>query len=362
MSKVYFLHLSDLHLARDSNVIGLYDQLKVYNQLKKPYGIYTTYDKDKLVSLTDLLTNDLFYADFILMTGDISSSSSKEDILFSRSLIEDDMSKNSMQDTSLLKNNIIKNFISKTFNTATYNNLSPSNILHLYRLSLEAPVPMEKIRHPHIILLPGNHDKLRYSKHTPITLHFKKELNFNLSFSKFWDPIGNLKRLEFETLEVTNIRKKLLFIKIDCTLDDYYVYIKDIGKGNFFDKLSEELEEKLSKINLDKYHPFVMLHYLPVKINNEALLLENYKKLLKILNKFKISHVFCGHTHKDKYHKYRDKVNIYCSSSTLSTGKAEDSRINLFCFDTNTNKISVNKKFYWNGKDFIEAKNFKQYS
>ena len=312
-----FLHISDLHLSHKDNEIGFLEILEYYNSNNQndELGIFTTYDSSKLDSLAKIIIEIGSQIDFIIITGDISSTSREKDLIVSSQIITSTIEKIYDEDNNSL------------------------------------------IPHPNIVMLPGNHDRLCIIKQSIPKLSMATNLNFETYFNTYWNPShSQTKKIHYEAFKI-NEEKKVLFIKIDFSFTRDFVNICNIGKGNATQDILDELEQGLSKISQDNsLIPFIMLHYSPLYDTSKDLILINRKKFITLLEKYKIKYLFCGHTHSNEFKNY-NSVKVICSSSTLSSGNNK-SRINILSYDLNTDVVEVEESYYWRKNKYKFLKNF----
>jgi len=344
MSITRFMHISDLHIAEKSNKYGLNDILKIFTKSTKEdkLGLYTSHDILKLESLVDILTKDTNYIDFIIITGDIATSASSKDLIFSSKLISNDVKLNPYED--------IDYDIDFDVDISKITREEDLNLLKKVKVSLKKSIILS---HSNIILLPGNHDRNYADESTLFTSFFYTNDDFSIHFNKYWNPkIKITNRIHTQLININNSEKKLIFIKIDCSLDKSIMPFTEVGTGEFSHEIQSDLENVLLNIsnneNFENFIPIILIHYLPIESVNWSLALSRWDKLISLLHTYNIKHLFCGHTHFDKNYKVKG-INLYCSSSTLST-KDNKSRVNIFQYDSLNDEIKIDKHYYWEKK------------
>lgn len=343
-----FMHISDLHIAEKSNRYGLNDILKIFTKTTKKdkLGLFTTHDVLKLESVVDILTNyyklNNNYIDFVIITGDIATSASSKDLIFSSRLISNNVKVNPYEHIDI--------DIDFDVDISSITKEEDLNLLEKVKDGLKKSIILS---HSNILLLPGNHDRNYADKSTFLTSHFYTNDDFSHHFNKYWKPkIKTTNRIHTQLLNVNNSSKKLVFIKVDCSLDKAMMPYTEVGIGEFSLDIESDLEKVLQNISTDKDFenlvPIILIHYLPERSVNWSLALSRWNKLISLLCKFNIKHLFCGHTHFNK--KYEIKgINVHCSSSTLST-KDKKSRINIFQYDSSNDEVKIESHYYWEKK------------
>lgn len=313
MSKNFsFCHISDLHLSIEANQQSIKDfsnwfKCKKNNDTKK-IGRFTTYERVKLEALSRLLYIHRNEFDFILITGDISSSASKEDLNTAFNFISSEKEYESW----ILKG---ANFYENTF----------------------------FIGHKSIILLPGNHDRIDYSGN----MSFKHSDEFNNVFNKFWTPSTPSGRISSKNIYITEIEESIVVLKIDFSLRKERFHNLKIGEGYVEDDILVDLEKILSFFQEKKIFYILALHYPPMSQQISTLLkLQNEEKFINLLQKYNVPYIFSGHSHIEE-HSIIPNTNIinYCSDS--STSFCENSNINIFTIDLENNKIINKRTFEW---------------
>jgi len=347
MSIVRFIHISDLHIAKRSNTYGLNDILKIFtktNNMDK-LGIHTSHDILKLNSLNEIIIKNEEHIDFLLITGDIATSSSTLDLELSSNLISNNINKDIYSDIGS---------VSALEVDMTKLSSDECNLLSKVNKSINKSTI---ITHKNIIMLPGNHDRIYTDESFFLTSCFYTNNKFSNYFNSFWNPkFSTTKRIHSQFINIKNSDKKLLFIKVDCNHDKAIIPLPDIGTREFSLTIESDLRTILTKglkkdISKSKnYIPIISLHYLPTRNVHWSLSLRRWDNLIKLLNEFGIKYLFCGHTHLEK--AYQEKgVNIFCSSSTLST-KDKNSRVNVFKYDADLDEMKIDKHYYWEKKFF----------
>jgi len=344
MSITRFMHISDLHIAERSNIYGLNDILQFFEKSNKEdkLGLHTSHDILKLESLVELLTLDKQHIDFLIITGDIATSSASNNLSLSSKLISDDV--------TLIPYGNIDNDVTFDVNESKITNDDDFVLLEKVKNSLKKSIILS---HSNIILLPGNHDRIYADQSTFYTSLFYTNDDFSSYFNKYWNPKQNItKRIHSQFVNINNSKKKLLFIKVDCSLDKAIVSSFDVGIGEFSLDIESDLRNLLFNIfkdeNIENFVPMVLLHYLPIKSVNWKLALSRWNNLIILLNQFGIKYLFCGHTHLNQEYKVKG-INVYCSSSTLAT-KNNKTRVNIFQYDASTDEIKIDKHYFWEKK------------
>lgn len=349
MSITKFLHISDLHFGVINNAYGIIDLLKIFSTTTKldKFGFHTSYDLLKLLSLVeDVIENEdeKEIVDFILITGDISTSASNEDLKLSSKLLTTNISNYPYE--------IVGDHVKLEVDLSKIENNKDKE---LYKKVLDSLAKTKIISHKNLILLPGNHDRLFADYTTYTTSLFLTNNDFETFFNPLWNPIkSDTKRIHYHSVKINNSEKKFLFIKIDCSHYNKFLPLTEVGTGEFSLEIEEDLKNILNKVfasnNAENYVPIITLHFLPSMEVKWTLALSRWKNLLSLLKTYKIKYIFCGHTHHEKIYTIGN-LTIFCSSSTLAT-KDKHSRVNVFKYDSINSTISIDKHYYWEKKFF----------
>ncbi len=322
MSKYFsFCHISDLHLSIQANQQSIKDifswyQCKKNNDTKK-YGRFTTYERVKLEALCRFIYLNKDKFDFILITGDISSSASEDDLNSALSIIKPgEKSKLWIKDTP--------NFYDNSFYLA----------------------------HKPIILLPGNHDRIDYDGLTS----FKYSDKFDEIFKYFWVPSTPSNKISAKSIFVPTINETINLLTIDFSLNEGRFKNINIGEGYVEEDIINELDRILKFYEDNKIFYIIALHYPPKSENVSTYLkLNNEEKFINLLNKYKVPFIFSGHSHIEEHNLIPNtSIRNYCSDS--STSFCENSNINIFKIDFELNKIIDKKTFKWSSlkRNFYE--------
>lgn len=309
---VTFCHISDLHIAEYPTVSYIDLKHKFTTRERPSIGFFTTADPKKLEALARFFALKANEFDFVLITGDIASTARNDDLLKSLDYID---SKNSSSSTAWYKGH------------------------HNTRANLS-------LLHPNIILFPGNHDRITTFTQVP-KLYYDVSRNFEQIFSNYWKPISESRDSIAIEQVILNNGKELFIVKIDFSLKKDRLLINEIGNGKVEDDILGLLQEVFRKLK-DKCF-IVATHFSPGFENiSKCLSLKNEEKFIELLEKYKIKHIFTGHSHISRVYNIKENFSIknYCCSSATSYGS--ENNIHVYYMDTE-NQISM-QSYMWDKK------------
>ncbi len=304
-------HISDLHLSETPNEQSYKEVFSFYKCRKKreSKGVFTTYQLDKMYALCEFVNNNTELFDIILITGDISSSASIDDL-------------------TTTKEHIIKE------------NTNYGNWYH--NSSVKGVIPC--IKHPHIFLLPGNHDRI-----IPINVStYQYSDYFNSVFIDFWNPTGNSKRIDLSKISgLENSKKDIYLLKVDFSLKQEDLKLQNVGKGKVYDEILNELNKILCKLR-ELNEKFILTFHYPPKLDGLSKLLEllDEDKLISLLNQYNIKIIFTGHSHFGTQ-KIIDGTNIQNLCNDATTSFCDKSSISIYEIDMDNENVIGTKIYSW---------------
>lgn len=195
-----------------------------------------------------------------------------------------------------------------------------------------------------IISVIGNHDKRNVRSHQLFRRYIydaeviyplnpetcsKDQLYIERADSK---TIGDLTDINFIRTVSINGRKNLIICIDPCQLFNDYGYVEE--------SILDSISFKISQIPHDEC--LLLSHF--SCLASDELPLTNSLRLIDFINKHKIEHVFCGHTHELEMRLTTDlysghKFTQYMCGSTTASNHAKDD--NMFLFYENLGSISA---------------------
>lgn len=286
-------HISDLHIASEPNRVNrIFDGSSeyIYKDSKKSLLKPTSYKPRSLARILEYINKEKF--NYILLTGDIATTGQRQDLNISYDMLTG-------------KQQIKDSIFGITFK-----------------------------EHNKLLLLPGNHD--RYKK-----LFRPAGKNFNQIYKSYW------KNDEVNTKIIIDAHgNKIALIQIDFSLADNSKNPKQwLGNGKVYKTTLKKIRDVVIEIKKEYENIEILCatHFAP-SCSDSSLALINEEKFIKLLNKYDIKHIFCGHTHEEKIYKEND-INIYCAGSASSCADNNSFLIHTIEFKKDNFSISTKIKY-----------------
>jgi predicted phosphodiesterase len=326
MALFRLLHLSDLHISGEANRYSLVDSyspirstikslFRVQNPLKIP-----SHDSRAARALASQLDQDKDKYDAILISGDLATTGSEEDIKAAHDYLH-----------------------GKLWHTKNL-------IDEIPKICNVAPV----------IWMPGNHDRYKGKSFKPGCKRFESP-NF---FGGRWRADGQFKTdlgVHDGPVHSYHLKKDDTYLSIICADFTYKESKSDlrgnhIGQGYVTDDVIYELERVTNESrNQFKNTAIVWVSHFPPKFPRVAISLKLVKeeKLLKLAEKLDIPFIFSGHTHEAMEYPLplsNQTVRIICCGTTLEH-QVKDPKlclqvIALDILNSNEISLSIDRK-YW---------------
>jgi len=282
MAVIRILHLSDLHLAGRNR-----PRYEVVARLKLPLSVY---QPDVLLAVSEIITNWRNEIDGILITGDIATTCSLDDLIFARDILSRYIH------SCLIDNKKLKH-------------------------------PLEDFNKP-VIIVPGNHDRFTNLAAFPGN-------NFYQIFSSSWYAgIGGV-----QIFSLPNSESPLLsIISTDFSLEhvrDSSCWFGHFGQGKVYHDRLKSLILRTEEIN--KNHPYCsiiwMIHFAPqferhYQLDPRMVLVDS-NDLIESAEKVGVKYIFCGHTHQYADYTAGDGVQIHCAGTSTCIGDDQNTTIHL---------------------------------
>lgn len=304
------LHLSDLHIAPNSEAIRLYSchhdlAARLYEKL--PFS--SRFDPSILESILNHANYWVKSLDAILITGDLSSKGRQDD----------------------LEKTV--DFIQK----------------------------LEKLGKP-VFVLPGNHDRYNWVDLVPFSpggTLFDSFLKNHWKEGKGGVQIYSLKKSSKNTALYTICADFSLANKKDA--DSSWGFL---GQGKVYEERLAVLEEKTKEITNSSYAVIWAIHFTPEDKHhmplNENLRLLSSDILIKKAKELGVNYIFTGHTHRKGYFisQFDSDIKIHCSGTSACCDKLDPkttTSMHIRKILVENKKISqiLNLDLHWNGSNFI---------
>ncbi len=187
----------------------------------------------------------------------------------------------------------------------------------------------------HLISIMGNHDK-RNLRSQDLFLEFidnvdtiypldpKKCTKKNIFLDENISKVNN-HFTDINFIQTLNLHGESILV---VSIDSNEMYS---DKGYIDDEMLRSLSEQIDQASYDKI--LLLCHHSLLESDNDPLY--NSYRLINFINKHKIEHVFCGHTHKfflreSKDHYHQHSFTQYVSGSLSSANCSEDTNMFLY--------------------------------
>ena len=306
MDTFCFAHISDLHFSQDANRLKPLIQTLSGGEERREASLETwinahqyglkrnlieppSHSSELAFELSNVLYNYHSYVDpfdFILVTGDIATTGSVNDLTIGNEFLFGDANH---------KNN------QAVWRVGEY--ISP-----LSRLDVD------------IFLLPGNHDRYKSKRY----LYFPANQNFDSIFSHAWSPKYNICGW-YKDRKDSN--EKLAIFLADFSFksvsDGSYSYSEKYkggiwGQGRVYQAMITYLQYVTRKAHEGGYAVIWATHFAPEfpDIDDKLKLLGD-AYIIRAAKEAGVENIFCGHTHNQKSYLASSVggVNVYCAAS-----------------------------------------------
>lgn len=335
MATFNLVHISDLHFAVEQARSNPFEDRRYVELLLDFNNRYlpSTFCARKAVVLADTLGVGKDNIDVLLITGDIATSGSMEDLSSAKEWIT--------------------------------GNASAEHVPRIVGFDL----PNEFIRLGDVtplVILPGNHDRFSGKKNSP------GSPNFETVFGVNWDlGRGSTTLTSFHGIREFNLKKDgehLSILSADLTLkaesdaDRRWGYL---GQGYAYDDVCQGLVQATAKCVETNPNVYVIwaTHFPPDfehKKVGSCLKLLNSGKLVKAATDAGVNLIFCGHTHIRDVYKVAG-VNVICAGTAIAFGKQEAHSFNAITLETQGGKLTKAAviDFLWDENDAAFNRNNK---
>lgn len=328
MAAFRLLHISDLHIAGEANRYTLFDPdkpgasfIKCLTKLQSPLKI-PSHDSRAARALAIQLKKERDRYDAILISGDIATTGSDEDLSAAYSLLH-------------------------------------GKVYHKSQLIEQIPAICDTAK---LIWMPGNHDRYKDNSLRPGCKRFESANYFGKSWRKsgqFPTDLG-MPDGPVHSYHLQKDGSQLTIICADFSYKHLSITGDHIGQGYASSDVLNELK-RVTEASRERFEITAVawvIHFPPAFPEiSQSLKLVNDDKLLSLAEELNISVIFSGHTHKaaDYRAPNNQNIRIICCGTTLEHQVNQPELclqvIELDVLSCNEIDISLNVKYWKEGSD-----------
>jgi hypothetical protein len=304
-----FLHISDLHISsesgRDEPVLTEIKRWKAWLRGEARFKTPPSYSWD----IADRLARFVCYyknvfqvdLDFILATGDLATTGETPDL------------------------------------SAAFKYLNGPILAEWWQDDLTQTASLATVAKR--FLLPGNHDRFKGKWYRPGNRLFDSV--FDLLWKAKNGVMAVTRTKEKETLGIVLVDLSLRSVLDGTKFRRLYRVGGIWGQGMVYDDTLDTLKAETERLIKDGCHVIWATHFEPNNIVKNLELI-GAEKIIKLAEKLKIKHIFCGHLHRLLNSRVqKTSVEIHCVGSATQVTEEYDNSVNSITINIKNKKMEI---------------------